>query len=224
MSTPSGSTSPEPKGTGPTEEARAEFGHLAPRGQLESVSEALERNGVTSFVVDSGPEAKRTVLSMLPIGAEVYNNTSRTLEVIGLAEEIERSGGFQSLRLRLYQMDHEMQRREMRQLSAAPDVVVGSAHAVTREGSILVASASGSQLGPVVSGAGSVILVVGGQKIVADLSAGLRRIDEFCFPLEDQRAWQAYGVPSGVNNVLIINRVVAPGRITVVLVNETLGF
>jgi hypothetical protein len=161
---------------------------------------------------------------MLPIGAEVYNNTSQTLEVIGLAEEIERSGRFQSLRLRLYQMDHEMQKREMRQLAAAPDFVVGSAHAVTREGSILVASASGSQLGPLVSGAGHVVFVIGGQKIVADLSTGLRRINEFCYPLEDQRAREAYGVPSGVNNVLIINHVVAPGRITAVLVNETIGF
>jgi hypothetical protein len=224
MSSPSRSTSPEPPSAGPTEEAKAEFGRLAPREQLEAVSEALGRNGVTSFVVDSGVEAKRTVLSMLPVGAEVYNNTSRTLEVIGLAEAIERSGRFQPLRLRLYQMDHEMQRREMRQLAAAPDFVVGSAHAVTSEGSILVASASGSQLGPLVSGAGEVILVVGGQKIVADLSAGLRRIDEFCFPLEDQRARLAYGVPSGVNNVIIINHVMAPGRITAVLVNETLGF
>ena len=224
MTSPSRSTSHEPPSTGPTEEARAEFGQLPPREQIDAVSDALTRNGVRSLVVDSGVEANRVVRSMLPVGAEVYNNTSRTLEVIGLADDIERSGPFQPLRLRLYQMDHEMQRREMRQLAAAPDFVVGSAHAITREGSILVASASGSQLGPLVSGAGEVILVVGGQKIVADLSAGLRRIDEFCFPLEDQRAQQAYGVPSGVNNVLIINHVVAPGRVTVVLVNETLGF
>jgi hypothetical protein len=224
MTSPSRSTSHEPPSMGPTDEARAEFGQLPPRAQIDAVSEALSHHGVKSFVVDSGVEAQRAVLSILPVGAEVYNNTSRTLEVIGLADDIERSGRFQPLRLRLYQMDHEMQRREMRQLAAAPDFVVGSAHAVTREGSILVASASGSQLGPLVSGAGHVILVVGGQKIVADLSAGLRRIDEFCFPLEDLRARQAYGVPSGVNNVLIINHVVAPDRITVVLVNETLGF
>src|SRR5215470_8832328 len=105
-------------------------------------------------------------------------------------------------------MDREMQGREMRQLSAAPDWVVGSVHAVTASGSLLVASASGSQLGPIVSGAGHVILVIGGQKIVTDLTAGLRRINEYCFPLEDQRARQAYGVPSGVNNILIINHVV----------------
>jgi hypothetical protein len=121
-------------------------------------------------------------------------------------------------------MDHEMQRREMRQLAAAPDFVVGSAHAVTIDGSLLVASASGSQLGPLASGAGQVILVVGGQKVVADVATGMRRIHEYCFPLEDVRAREAYGVPSGVNNMLIINRAVVPDRITVVLVNEVLGF
>ena len=164
------------------------------------------------------------VRSILPLGAEVYNNTSRTLEVIGVAEDIERSGRYQPLRPRLYRMDREMQAREMRQLSAAPDWVVGSVHAVTEDGSLLIASASGSQLGPIVSGAGHVVLVIGGQKIVANLIAGLRRIYEYCFPLEDRRARQAYGVPSGVNNILIINRVTTPGRVTAILVNKTLGF
>jgi len=117
-----------------------------------------------------------------------------------------------------------MQGREMRQLSASPDWVVGSVHALTEEGSLLIASASGSQLGPIVSGAGHVIFVVGGQKIVADFNTGLRRIYEYCFPLEDRRARNAYGVPSGVNNLLVINKVVAPGRITAILVNEPLGF
>ena len=121
-------------------------------------------------------------------------------------------------------MDREMQGREMRQLAAAPDWVVGSVHAVTEQGSLLIASASGSQLGPIVSGAGHVILVIGGQKIVPNLNTGLRRIYEYCFPLEDLRDRQAYGVPSGVNNLLIINKAIAPGRITAILVNTQLGF
>src|SRR5258708_28936799 len=146
------------------------------------------------------------------------------LEVIGVAEDIERSGLYQPLRPRLYQMDREMQAHEMRQLAAAPDFVVGSAHAVTEEGSLLIASASGSQLGPLVSGAGHVILVIGGQKIVADMSTGLRRIYEYCFPLEDRRAREAYGVPSGVNNILIVNRAITPARISAVLVRQSLGF
>jgi L-lactate utilization protein LutC len=197
---------------------------VASREQIGAVADALERSGVTCTVVDSAEEAREAVRSILPVGAEVYNNTSRTLEMIGVAEDIERSGQYQPLRPRLYQMDREMQAREMRQLSASPDWVVGSVHALTEEGSILIASASGSQLGPIASGAGHVILVVGAQKIVPDLNAGLRRINEYCFPLEDRRARLAYGVASGVNNVLVINHTIASGRITVILVHEPLGF
>src|SRR4029077_14504155 len=115
---------------GPSEEAQAEFSRLASREQIRSVVDALERSGMTASVVDSGEGARQAVRSLLPVGAEVYNNTSRTLQAIGVAEDIERSGLYQPLRPRLSQMDREMQGREMRQLSAAPDWVIGSVHAV----------------------------------------------------------------------------------------------
>ena len=178
---------------GPSDDAVAEFAGLASDVQIDQVASALERNGITSLVVDSGEQARDAVRSLLPIGAEVFNNTSRTLEAIGVAEDIERSGLYQPLRPRLYQMDREMQARVCATLAATPDFVVGSVHAVTEEGSVLIVSASGSQLGPLVSGAGHVILVIGGQKIVADVSTGLRRIAEYCFPLEDRRGREAYG-------------------------------
>ena len=202
----------------------SDFSELASDERIASAAAALERNGVRAVVVAMGGEARSLVRSLLVEGAEVFNNTSRTLETIGVAEDIERSGRYQSLRLRLYQMDREMQQHEMRMLAAAPEYVVGSVHAVTEDGSLLIASASGSQLGPLVSGAEHVILVIGGQKIVADLDTGLRRIYEYCLPLEDERARRAYGVPSGVNNILVINRVLAPGRVTAILVRERLGF
>src|SRR5207244_12554095 len=149
-----------------------------------------------------GPASRATVGSVLPVCAERYNNASATLETIGVAEDIERSGRYHPLRLRLYQMDREMQRDEMRSMAASPAYVVGSVHAVTEDGSLLIASASGSQLGPLASGAGHVIVVIGGQKIVPDLATGLRRIDEYCFPLEDRPAREAYGVPRCVHQVL----------------------
>jgi LUD domain len=202
----------------------AEFAGLASAERIAAAAAALERNGISSRVAGSGAEARRLVSSLLPDGAEVYNNTSQTLEDIGVADDIERSGRYQPLRLRLYRMDREMQRREMRTLAASPDYVVGSVHALTEAGSLLIASASGSQLGPLVSGAAQVIFVIGGQKIVADVETGMRRIYEYCYPLEDARARRAYGVPSGVNNVLIINKVVTPGRVTAIIVKESLGF
>jgi len=208
----------------PSPDASEEFAQLASDERIAKAAAALEGNGIRAFVVDSGGDARDVVRTLLTDGAEVFNNTSQTLEAIGVAEDIERSGRYQPLRLRLYRMDREMQLREMRTLAASPDYVVGSVHALTEGGSLLIASASGSQLGPLASGAGHVILVVGGQKVVADVETGIRRLYEYCYPLEDARARQAYGVPSGVNNILIINKVVAAERVTVIIVRERLGF
>jgi len=141
-----------------------------------------------------------------------------------ITEEIESSGRYQAVRPRIKNLDRRTEADEIRRVSAAPDVMLGSVHAVTETGSLITASMGGSQLGPYVSGAGRVILVVGIQKIVSDLEEGLRRVNEYAFPLEDARAQLAYGIHSAVNKVLIINREVTPGRITVVLVDEVLGF
>jgi hypothetical protein len=206
----------------PDTAASLEFAELASGEQIATAAAALERNGIRPLLAATGADARGLVRSLLTGSAEVYNNTSQTLEAIGVADDIERSGRYQPLRL--YRMDREMQQREMRTLAASPDYVVGSVHALTEDGSLLIASASGSQLGPLVSGAGQVILVIGAQKIVSDIATGLRRIYEYCYPLEDARARRAYGVPSGVNNILIINKVITTGRITAIIVNECLGF
>ena len=202
----------------------SEFAGLASGEQIAAAAAALARNGIRPLLAATGADARSLVRSLLEDGAEVYNNTSATLEAIGVADDIERSGRYQPLRLRLYRMDREMQQHEMRALAASPDYVIGSVHALTEGGSLLIASASGSQLGPLASGAGQVILVIGAQKIVPDVATGMRRIYEYCYPLEDARARRAYGVPSGVNNILIINKVVTPGRVTAIIVNERLGF
>jgi acyl-CoA hydrolase len=94
----------------------------------------------------------------------------------------------------------------MRRIGASPDYVVGSVPAVTEHGEVIVASASGSQLAPYAYGAGAVIWVVGSQKIVPDRDAAFKRIYEYSFPREDERAREAYGIGSGVNKVLVVNR------------------
>lgn len=200
------------------------FAAPAEDARVRRTAAALEANGISVLRASNGAEAKRIVLDLIPAGAQVHHGASQTLEVSGIADEIEGSGRYEPLRPRLFSMDRATQADEIRRLSAAPDVMLGSVHAVTETGSLMAASMGGSQLGPYVSGAGRVILVVGTQKIVPELEEGLRRINEYSFPLEDARAQAAYGVHSGVNKVLIINREIVPERVTVVLVDEPLGF
>ena len=127
-------------------------------------------------------EAKRIVLGLIPDGSQVHHGASLSLDVSGITDEIDKSGRYEPLRPRIWSMDRQTQADEIRRLSSAPDVMLGSVHAVTETGSLLAASMSGSQLGPYVTGAGRVILVVGTQKIVSDLEEGLRRINEYAFP------------------------------------------
>ncbi|HAG60111.1 MAG TPA: hypothetical protein DCL83_12750 [Arthrobacter bacterium] len=201
-----------------------EFSAPAEEARVARTAAALESNGITVLRAPNAAEAKRIVLDLIPVGSQVHHGASQSLEASGIAEEIEKSGRYESLRPRVLGMDRATQANEIRRLTASPDVMLGSVHAVTETGSLVAASASGSQLGAYASGAGKVILVVGTQKIVPDLKDALRRIDEYAFPLEDARAQAAYGVHSGVNKVLIINREWKPDRITVVLCDEALGF
>jgi L-lactate utilization protein LutC len=200
------------------------FAVLADDARVARTAAALEANGIGVVRAATAEEAKQIVLGLVPDGAQVHNGASQSLEETGIADEIHNSGRYEPIHPRIWSMDRETQADEIRRLTASPDVMLGSVHAVTETGSLVAASASGSQLGPYASGAGKVILVVGTQKIVADLDEALRRIDDYVFPLEDARAEAAYGVHSAVNKVLIINREYVPGRITVVFVDEALGF
>jgi hypothetical protein len=192
--------------------------------RVKKTSAALEAHGITVFRAADAATAKEIVLGLIPDGSQVHHGASQSLEAAGIVDEIETSGRYDPLRPQIWSMDRATQANEIRHLSAAPDVMLGSVHAVTETGSLLTASMSGSQLGPYASGGGRVILLVGTQKIVSNLEEGLRRIDEYAFPLEDARAQAAYGIHSAVNKILIINGEIAPGRITVVFVDEVLGF
>ena len=203
---------------------KREFGTVADAERVARTAAALEGNGIRAVRAANAAEAKRIVLGLIPDGSQVHHGASQSLEVSGITDEIEKSGRYEPVRPLIGSLDRATQADEIRRLSAAPDVMLGSVHAVTETGSLLAASMSGSQLGPYVSGAGRVILVVGTQKIVSNLQEGLRRINEYAFPLENARAQAAYGIHSAVNKVLIINREITPGRITVVLVDEVLGF
>ena len=208
----------------PVMSLRPRFGAAADDGRVKRTAAALEANGMSVLRVSDPGEAKRGVLDLIPAGSQVYYGASQSLEVSGITDEIERSGRYDALRPRIWGMDRTTQAEDIRRLSSAPEVMLGSVHSVTEGGSLIAASMSGSQLGPYATGAGRVIFVVGTQKIVADLEEGLRRINEYAFPLEDARAQAAYGVHSAVNKVLIINRELTPGRITVVFVDGVLGF
>jgi len=201
-----------------------EFAKLASDEQIERAANALEANGIHTIIAESGEEAKRIFFELVPKGSEVFLGASVTLETLGIQQEVDKSGKYDAIRPKTFAMNRETQAREIRKLRGGPDFAAGSVHAVTEDGHVLIASKTGSQLGPYASGAGKVIWVVGAQKIVKDFNEGLRRIQEYCYPLEDVHMHQLYNTGTGINKILVVNHEFIPNRITMIIVKEELGF
>ncbi|WP_326640549.1 lactate utilization protein [Streptosporangium sp. NBC_01755] len=200
------------------------FQRPATEERLQRAAAALREKGYAVEIVDTPAEARAAVNRMLPDDESILTVSSETLRTSGLDDDINTSGRFDAVRPKLMRLREEERLHQMRAIGAAPDVVVGSVHALTEDGRLLTASGSGSQLGPYSFGAGRVIWVVGSQKIVPDLDTALRRIETYAYPREDVRAREAYGVPATLSKILIVNNEMFPGRITVVLVREPIGF
>lgn len=200
-----------------------EFARPASPDAVERAAQALRQHGIDAQIVDDAAKARELLLSLVPEGAEVGEGASVTLDRIGVTEIVEKSGRYDAVRPRTRSMDRATQMREIRKLGAAPDVQINSVAAVTEDGRMVIASMTGSQLGPIAFGAGRVVLVVGSQKVVPDLATAFRRVEEYSFPIEDAKIQEAFGRHSAINKLLVINADIAPGRITVILVREPVG-
>jgi len=151
-------------------------------------------------------------------------NTSVTLAETGIADAInDGSGRWESARNKMFALDFATQAQEMKAIGGQPDYALGSVHAVTAGGTLVIASASGSQLASYAWGAAKVIFVVGAQKLVPTLAAAHERIYQHSLLLEDARAQAAYGQHSQVGKILEIHQEL-PGRIHVVLIRQQVGF
>jgi hypothetical protein len=200
------------------------FSKPASEQMIQRAAEALRKHNFVVEVVDTTADARTFVKSILPKGKTVFTAASETLRLSGIEEDINNSGDYISIRPQLVKMDRNTQMAEMKRLSATPDVVVGSVHAVTEDGNLVAASASGSQFGPYSSGAGKAIFVVGAQKVVPDLETALRRIKSYSYPKEDTRMRGKYNMPSALLKILIMMGDWPVTRSTVVLIREPIGF
>jgi hypothetical protein len=198
---------------------------IASDATIENTIAALKNNGINAIVVATKEDAKAKVMELIPQKSEVMTMTSKTLEETGIDELINTSGEYDGVKPRLYALDRATQGKQMQQMGAASDYAIGSVHAVTEDGKVVIASATGSQIPGYAYGSSHVVFIVGAQKLVKSLDDAMKRIDEYVLPQESERAKKAYGVPgSVVAKLLIINKEVNPARISMVIVKESLGF
>jgi hypothetical protein len=206
-----------------TNPASDRFAALPDDETLAETVVGLEERGFSVEVVDDLDEARRTVLARIPEGSSVMTNPSVTLQETGIAQAIDNGGGYDSARTKVLALDHATQLQEIKAVMGQPEFALGSVHAITRDGRLVIASALGSQLASYAWGAANVIFVVGAQKLVPDLDAADERIYEHSLKLEHARAFEAYGKNSRVGKILQIHQE-DPGRIRVVLIRRRVGF
>jgi acyl-CoA hydrolase len=206
-----------------TTQASDRFTVLPDDATLTATVVALEEHGFSVEVVDDLDAARTAVLARIPRGSSVMTNTSVTLEETGLEDAINNGGPYESARQKMLALNFATQAQEMKAIGGQPDYALGSVHAVTRDGTLVIASASGSQLASYAWGAANVIFVVGAQKLVPTLEAAHERIYQHSLKLEDARAYAAYGQNSRVGKILEIHQE-NPGRIHVVLIRQPVGF
>jgi acyl-CoA hydrolase len=199
------------------------FTTLPDQHTLDATVVALEEHGFSVEVVDDLDAAREAVLARIPHGSSVMTNTSVTLAETGIADTVNDGGPYDSARNKMFALDFATQAQEMKAIGGQPDYALGSVHAITADGTLVIASASGSQLASYAWGAANVIFVAGAQKLVPTLAAAHERIYQHSLPLEDARAQAAYGQHSQVGKVLEIHQEL-PGRIHIVLIRKAVGF
>jgi hypothetical protein len=200
------------------------FADPASAERLERTAAALRANGFTVEILDTAAAARTRVKDLVPEGISVFTGASETLRLSGIDADLNTSGRYDAIRPRVLAIDRATGADQIRKLLAGPEYVVNSVAAVTETGSLVLASGSGSQLPANAGGAAHAIWIIGAQKVVPDLNTALRRVHEHTLPLENARAQAVYGMPSAVNHLLILNAESRPGRGTILLLREAIGY
>lgn len=203
------------------------FNELASADSLTKTAAKLKAHNIDSVIVENGKEAQEKIVELIPNGASVMNGSSRTLEQIGFIEFLKSNEhGWNNHHAVIVEESDPAKQAELRKQALLSDYYVGSVHALTEEGEFIVASNTGSQLSHIAYSSANLILVVGTQKIVANLDEGMKRIAEYVIPLEDENMKQKYGMGTQLNKMLIFKgeNAMSARKVTIVFVKEKLGF
>ena len=203
----------------------ARWNRLPPEEVVAGTAAAVGERGIRVIRARDRREALEVLARLIPRGAEVMNGSSTTLIEIGY-EDLLRSGktGWKDLHGLVVAENDDRKRAELRRKSVAAEYFVSGANAIARTGEIVACDRSGSRIGAWPYAAGHLIIVSGVNKIVPTLEEALRRVREYAFPLENARAMRAYGTPSGIGKCVILGNEAAEGRVTLILVGESLGY
>ncbi len=203
-----------------------DYKKIAEDSVIKKTVDALKARNICAVVVNTKEEALEEIKKLIPHGASVMNGSSATLGEIGFVEYLkEGKHGWDNVHANILNEKDPTKKARLRKESVLADYFLGSVHAITEAGQLLIASASGSQLPSYAFSSDNVIWVASANKIVVDREDGFKRIEDYVFPLENKHM-QSVGYPgSTIGRVLVFEREIMPNRhLTMILVKEKLGF
>ncbi len=186
---------------------------------------ALQSHGFNVIVVNDKAEALEKLKTLIPAGSEVMNGSSTTLIEIGFVDFLS-SGkhGWNNLHTAILVEKDAAKQSDLRRKADAAEYFLSSVNAISKTGELIAADASGSRVGAFPFTAKNLVLVSGVNKIAPTMEAGLARLREFAYPLEDARAKKVYGMNSMIGKIVIMANEMFKGRTTLILVKEKLGY
>jgi hypothetical protein len=202
--------------------------------ELQKTADALEGNNIECIVVQSRQEALAKALEMIPEGATVGLGGSVTVEQIGLLAKL-RSGKYTLYDQYAPDIDMPENMKRRKQGLTAQYFVTGT-NAITADGQLVNVDGIGNRVAAQAFGPEKVILVAGKNKIVKDVHEAFDRLQNVAAPINSRRFGSLTpcadtGVcvdcdsPARICNIYtIIRRMMIPGRITLIMVNESLGY
>ena len=192
---------------------------------IASTVNAIEERGIQVVRASDGNQALARIRELIPPGSEVMNGSSTTLVEIGFQELMD-SGKHEwnDLKKAVTGENDAQKRARIRRKTVTSDYFLSGVNAIAQTGELVACDATGSRVGAWPYGAGKMLLVAGVNKIVPTLDDALRRIREFTFPIENVRSQNVYGVPSKIGKCVILANEIQPGRVTLILIDESYGY
>ena len=203
------------------------FNTLVSQESINQTLQSLLTNGFQPELVENKFDALERIKELIPKGASIHNGGSTTLQEIGYIDYLKsNTHGWNNLHANILDESDPEKQSILRRESAFSDYYLGSVHALSETGEMVIASNTGSQLPHLVFTSPNIILVVGTQKITPTLEKAIRRLEEYVVPLEDDRAMNAYKMHTMNTQTLIMHKEnpMMGRNVKVILVKESLGF
>lgn len=202
-----------------------DYAKLASEDEIARTAEAIRQRNIAVVVVSNRKEALNKIIELIPKGSAIMNGSSTTLQEVGFVDYL-KSGkhGWRNLHDPILKEQDQQKKAVLMRQATLADYFLGSVNAIAQTGELVAADASGSRVGAYPFAAGKVIIVSGTNKIVPTLDNAVKRLREYVYPLENERAQKAYGRGSFIGKMLIIEKEMFPQRTTLILVKEKLGF